>query len=507
MSLYIYNNFKIKKSTISLFLALLSLFKITRVAIIVFLWYILSQALNYADVNLSLLNFVSLVLILTIFLGAFGYLVISNKIRFWHPITWFILTSAIYYGFGPLLYYFGSLETINFVDNYYIVRDHNLFLVNSVVLLGVVAVIVFYLILSGLTNFHVKMPNLDYLIKIKEIDRKKISATAYFLIIIGIPLKLIFTLPHSIGLLDWQLSGFIKNFENFSVLALIPLYLIKDVSLKHKLAFYLLVIFCVITALITLSKLSIIILLIIIFLAAKLKGISNFRAGINGVLILYLYAAVLSPMVTYGRLNFNVAGILSASDARQLTVDVWDGKTSAFMSVNLPGVQGWWARLNYANAQAFAIEHYDAGIAGNTLSQALWVFVPRVLIPDKPNLSHGTNFNELVDGNPYSSSGPGMIVEGYWNAGWYGVIFVSFIMALVYFLWERYINYQLKKGHFQYLPVMFLGIFSALTQDSWFVMSTFGIFTLAVAMHWLIYLLFLVYCFIGKRSKYSVIRF
>jgi hypothetical protein len=200
-------------------------------------------------------------------------------------------------------------------------------------------------------------------------------------------------------------------------------------------------------------------------------------------------------MVTYGRLTVNVSGIQNVTDSMRLARDVLQAKTSDYVSNNQPNVQGWWARFNYANAQAFAIERYDSGQAGNSMSDVLWVVVPRLLYPDKPNLSsHGTRFNELVDGNPYSSSGPGIIVEGYWNYGWYGVIFVSFIMGLFYFLWERYINSQLKKSQFQYLPVMFLGLFAALTQDSWFVISTFAILTLALAMHWLIRKSFHLYC-------------
>ena len=470
---------------------ILSLFKLPNVFFILVLWYCLLKTLGYLGVSLAALNKVSLALILTTCLGGFGYLVASNKMRLWHPITWFLLTSALYYGYGPLLYYFGSSETISFVDNFYPVNDDALFLVNSVVIVGVATVIFFYLILSSIAPIQKHFPTANLSNKLKPSDARKLWVVACFLMIVGLPVKLFFTFPYSIGLLHWALPGSIKNIENFSVLALIPLYLIKNISLKYKQTFYLLAAFSVITSLATLSKLAVLIVLFAIFLAAVLKGVSLFRLGLSGVIILFFYAAFLSPMVTYGRAVFNVAGIQSLTDVNRLSEDIWQDKSSDYLADILPGVQGGWARLNYANAQAFAIKRYDSGQSGNSIDDLLWVIVPRELYPDKPNTSrHGTEFNNLVDGNPYSSSAPGMIAEGYWNVGWYGVVFVSFIMAIFYYGWEKYINYQIISTQFQFLPVMFMGLLPALTQDSWFVIGTLGMLPIAIATHWLIRLSF-----------------
>jgi len=470
----------------------LSIFKIQRIFFILILWLILSQVLSVAGVDLEAINSASLSIILLSCFGFFSHQLIYVQNSFLHPITWFSLTSALYFGLGPLVYYFGSNETIVFLDSYYILSADSLYKVNSIVIFGLLTVIFFYLLFhSFFITF--KLPFNVSKFKVSVADIKKISSVTYFLIIIGVPVKLFLTLPYAIGIFDWHLPGFLKNFEHFATLALIPLYLIKSFSLKYKVTFYALTIFNFLVAFVTLSKLAVIIVMFVLFLAAKLKGVSNFRLGLVGFLIIFIYLTFLSPLVAYGRNIINVGGVNTMEGLQQFIAAVTSSEPYDFVADTTPGVQLGWARLNYSNAQAFAIEQYDSGAPGNTLSDILWVLVPRTLFSDKPNFSHGSFFNELVDGNPNSSSGPGMIVEGYWNAGWGGVIFVCFSMALIYFLWEKYINLQLSKSNFQYLPVIFLGIFSALTHDSWFVMSIFAIVPLAITMHFLIKILFSLY--------------
>ena len=63
-------------------------------------------------------NLLSLFVILVGSLGAAASSVAAAPVRIWFPITWFLLTAAAYYGFGPMLYYYGTEETIEFSDAY-----------------------------------------------------------------------------------------------------------------------------------------------------------------------------------------------------------------------------------------------------------------------------------------------------------------------------------------------------------------------------------------------------
>jgi hypothetical protein len=168
-----------------------------------------------------------------------------------------------------------------------------------------------------------------------------------------------------------------------------------------------------------------------------------------------------------------------------LVQDTISGVADDKLAGLLPSVQYWWSRLNYANAQAFAMDAHDAGQVGDTFELAIWAFVPRILYPDKPVMTTGDTFNELVTGNPESKSAPGMFAEGYWNAGWAGLIVVSVAMACCYWGWERYTRARLAALQLQYLPVMWMGLSPAIQPDSWFVPRTFGIVPIAIVFHWL----------------------
>ena len=180
----------------------------------------------------------------------------------------------------------------------------------------------------------------------------------------------------------------------------------------------------------------------------KFKRVSNIKVALVGVGIIFIYMTVLSPIVTYGRNNIAVGGVNTLAGVEQIVSASVTSEASDFVHDISPGVQRGWARLNYANAQAFAVERYNLGYPGDTFSDVLWVLLPRSLFPDKPNFSHGSKFNQMVDGNPYSSSGPGIIVEGYWNGGWTGVVFVCFFMAMIYAGWEKYIYIQISRERF-----------------------------------------------------------
>ena len=62
---------------------------------------------------------------------------------------------------------------------------------------------------------------------------------------------------------------------------------------------------------------------------------------------------------------YGVQGLTSLSDTQSAIEDfARSGRDDA--ADLLPGVQSWWSRLNYANAQSFAMTAYDQGHSGDT---------------------------------------------------------------------------------------------------------------------------------------------
>lgn len=93
--------------------SLSNLFSLPALFFALVLWMSLSLLLHEVlHVSLSTINVVTLIVVTVGCLGTAAVTVANEPINLWFPMSWFLITSAIYYGFGPLLYYFGSPETI-----------------------------------------------------------------------------------------------------------------------------------------------------------------------------------------------------------------------------------------------------------------------------------------------------------------------------------------------------------------------------------------------------------
>jgi hypothetical protein len=239
------------------------------------------------------------------------------------------------------------------------------------------------------------------------------------------------------------------------------------------------------SAFVQLSKFAVLKVALVGVLAWVLRGTTATRLAGTGIALALAYSVLLSPLVSYGRIAFNAQGLTSVTEAGFLINDVVSHSAHDKLETLMPGVQGWWLRLSYAHAQAFAMDAYDSGEPGDTFKLWIWVFVPRLIYPDKPVTTTGEEFNGLLNGNYSSKSAPGMLAEGYWNSGWIGLIMVALVMAGCFWAWELYTDARLSTMTLQYLPVMWMGLFPAIQQDSWFIPGTLGIFPFAVVFHWL----------------------
>jgi hypothetical protein len=56
-------------------------------------------------------------------------------------------------------------------------------------------------------------------------------------------------------------------------------------------------------------------------------------------------------------------------------------------------------------------------------------------------------------------------------------------MGAFYWAWEVYARRKLALLRLAYMPVIWLGLFSAIQQDAWFISRTIGILPIALAFH------------------------
>lgn len=461
-------------------------FTLPSLLVALILWGSLYFVIGTMTNDLAPWNIAALVLIMAGCAGAAYVDIHKATYRLWYPMPWFLITSSIYYGFGPLLYYFSTPETIDYVDRYFPVNDWSLWRVTMLNIVGMAGVITLYLIVFRKKTASTLVPSLAHA------STNRLHTIAALLIIIGLPVKLLFVLPRALGLWEVTIPGTVEALSMLSLIALIPLFELRTrPNGSHaSLLFFLLLTIEVGTALITLSKLTILKIAIMLTLAWVLRGATMKRLLVMGMSILVIYVTILTPLVTYGRFNFNVKGVSTGKEVIALAADFRSGAARAHLDEILPNVQGWWSRLNYANAQAFAMVDYERGVGGDTFNLILWTFVPRFIYPEKPITTTGSLFNELVTNNPESKSAPGMFAEGYWNAGWVGVAFVATIMGLCFALWEKYNAKHLLASNYKFILTMWMGLFPALQQDSWFVPGVIGWSVIAIAFHWIIFFIF-----------------
>jgi hypothetical protein len=124
-------------------------------------------------------------------------------------------------------------------------------------------------------------------------------------------------------------------------------------------------------------------------------------------------------------------------------------------------------RLHYTATQVAVMDLYDQGVHGHDFQLLPWMFVPRILAPEKPRISDsGARVYELMTGQTGSSDSPGVFVEGYFNAGWPGLIISSLFYgyALGHF---ALIGRKVAVGGISWLafPLLLLGHFMALRID------------------------------------------
>jgi hypothetical protein len=141
----------------------------------------------------------------------------------------------------------------------------------------------------------------------------------------------------------------------------------------------------------------------------------------------------------------------------------------------------WWARLCYSSVQAYGMEAYDANAPGDSLSAIFIAVIPRLLWPDKPNVSLvGEDFTELLLGRRGFQIGIGIFGEAYWNGGWGMLLVICTCIGLIFVWFSRLASRVMEYKQWLFLPCLFFGIKMGLRIDGWFVIDYVGSLFIAV---------------------------
>ncbi len=408
-----------------------------------------------------------------------GYKQVKNdSFSIWSPIPWFLLSCSLFCGLGPLLLLFGNNDSISYANEYFAIDGFMLLRTNILNTVGISVVLLSTCLFHKLTRFKKQ----NWLLPLKSYPLKKVSSVFLF---VGLLLQFAFSWPYKLGLLQCTLPGIITTFADLGSQSVILLYILSKKDNKYKIFLWILLFMELVTSAMTFSKTEVIMVLLYLVIA-----VYTYKKDLNkligwAVSIFVLYVFVLSPFVLAARIYKSPAGVSSLTAFYDAIVNYRYVKP-----VDLYGemihVQGWWTRLNYANAQAFAMNEYDHGRRGKSLLLAVYTFVPRFIFPEKPEIPMGHYFNGIATGNYYSNSAPGIFGEAYWNGGWVCLVLVSIIYSLFLSFFNRYSVCHLRNGNYLYVPVAIIGIKMGLQMNGWMVPVTIGSFLHAIFMYFIL---------------------
>lgn len=391
-----------------------------------------------------------------------------QPLMIWSPFTWFLGANILYFSVGVLVLKFGNPASIKEVNRFYEVRESDLLRTNTLNGLGALGVAAGLLLGGRLFPPRARQQagaGIGFQLK----------CILVLTLLAGLLVKYFFVLPYQFGFTEYVLPGMFLSLEKltkFSMIALIILAYRDDT--RWKVVLYPLMGAEILTALLGFAKQDLIETMICILLGYFMLWPTK-RMMVAGAALLFAAYLLSVNLVRYGRAEIvsETGTHYNAGLEKRMTI------VANYIKKDADQFQGeekqaWWTRLCYSNAQAFAMDQYDGGHPGDSFSLAWYVLIPRVLWPEKPLITVGSNFNYLATGNPYSLSAPGFFAEAYWNGGWLYVLGTAVFVGFLFSLYTKHALEKIGSLTLSYLPCALIGMAIGYRPDDWFVASVIG---------------------------------
>ena len=403
----------------------------------------------------------------------------SSPVTIWTPVVAYLLSSALFFGLGPLVYEFGNQETQEYLQRHILLSITSLELLKTNLLnaVGTLSTSGTIFVLSGVKQFQMPSNNSS---NSKHSYKLNLSTVGIFFLALGFILRYFFILPHQYGLTSYILPGVVNNLGQLIDLGLtIVAYLACKQKGPWKIILLTILPLHGFSTLLEFKKSSLIISLLLPTLGAyaasgKLKKLS---IRILAIALLYFLS---QPYVHYGRDMVEA----SSGSKHQATIQQRYKITKDFFEqgnvrtvINEDSKQSGWTRLSYSGPQSFVMDEYDSGRPGSTLKDAWIVFVPRILWPSKPvGIGPGKMFYKLATGHDRQARvGVTVYGDAYWQGGWVGLVVLSGLMGAVFLLMSRFSLIWITRGELIYLPSILISIQMALLGTTgFFINKIFG---------------------------------
>lgn len=393
------------------------------------------------------------------------------------PAFGFAINVAIFSGLGPLIYTMGPGEVVSYMAIHptaitfvEVLRAH---LLNSVGAVGV---------LSGAIVALIVFTNNS---KANQLDRAQrriipVPAVAFSFLIVGLGLKYGLIIPARFGMIEIVVPGAIESLAFLPDLGFAAIGLLAALGRQYAKA----ILICVWPIHLGLTflefgKLNFLTALLLPAIGAYIAT-GNMRRllvwALLGIITFYLSQPIfgsarsaiqiVNTEETIERATYSQRfEYLSAALAGEVAVaDTYaDSRTHP------------WLRLNYVPYQVHSMRMYDRGDGGDTLNEVWMYFVPRLIWPEKPVIVPlGRRWYSDFLGREVRATSIGITIygDGYWQAGWLGVIIFSLLTGFAYGLITIISFIAVKSKDFATVPAVFLALQLSILGTSGFFQST-----------------------------------
>ena len=403
----------------------------------------------------------------------------------WAPLFWVRIVMIAFSGIGSLVPFFANDVTRGALDRFFTVFPADMTKYNAVICVFTLVMLFAARVCCALVDMNVRRREGPVLkVKPSALDAGQFGLLALAL---SLPIKIPSSwIPFVTGV-PFSLPNSIALFGMLSYIAY-PLLIYHALSTGKRWPFFAAIPFILIEStlgLLMFNKTELLFPLIFSFLGVLFQRATLMRMLVGGVALFLVYS-VATPFAAYGRSQeARDTGSIDTTLSRSIVIaSRYDWRVG---NQDEGEFQGGWARLTYITAGSFAISQYDQGVPGTTMENVFLILVPRVVYPDKPNMSLiFAEFNYAVTGNDKSQSAPGIPPEGYWNYGWAGVVGFAVLMGVVYALWSIYAIATLQAGAWHLLFISLIGVRVASRIDGLIVTDFVPMIPFAIFAHFLL---------------------
>lgn len=409
--------------------------------------------------------------------SAAGWRVKRDPMLFWCPLTWFCLGSAVAFGWGSLIYYFGDGAAIYKVAILYPASDSEILATNVLNSASVLFVVFGYS--AGIRLFkgsHFPLSS-DLIQNFYDTQRFLLIMLVPYL-----PFKAFVYLPYHYGLSEDAVSGVLLTFGKLGDLIVLLMFFLWGRGRWQYGVWG--SAFCVLEVLLAMPSFGKGAMVTPVVAAAVgyfwgTKKIWTLAAG--AVAALLLLTQIAAPLSAKGR------AVTFANEAGQITladrVEIITGFFSEFLRRDKTtsdfdeGAYDLWARNSFNNVQSYLMQAYDAGRPGHSLDGAIIAIVPRIVWPNKPNMTEiGIELDSMVKrlAQSRSSLAPTFNAEAYWNGGWWLMSVICALVGVQFAHFAVYARGYIGANDLRYLFVALAGVHFGLTIEAWIVSKYVG---------------------------------